>query len=119
MTVRRPIRAKPRSKFGAESCIYENRRYHSRKEAAYARDLDLRRHDADERRRVVAVEPQFKVSLDVNGKHVTNYFVDFRVTFGDGSVQWIEVKGFETPEWIIKRRLFEAIYPNRKLVVVR
>jgi hypothetical protein len=45
--------------------------------------------------------------------------VDFVVTHADGHEEWIEVKGFETPIWKLKKKLFEACYPNRKLVVVK
>ena len=39
------------------------------------------------------------------------YRADFMLFFSDGHVEIWEVKGFETPEWIIKKKLVESIYP--------
>jgi len=58
--------------------------------------------------KVVKVENQFKIDIRVNGIHITNHYVDFRVTLPDGRVKYMETKGFPTPEWIIKQRLCEA-----------
>ena len=64
-----------------------------------------------------------KIDIRVNGKHITNYFIDFRVGYTDGRIELIEVKGFATPEWILKFRLTEAlleeIEPGAKLVLVK
>lgn len=40
------------------------------------------------------------------------YKPDFRVTCPDGFVYWVEAKGFETPEWRIKRRLWMKYGPG-------
>lgn len=55
------------------------------------------------------IERQVKIPLEVNGIRITNYYVDFRVTYPDGSVEYIEAKGFETQDWRIKWNLFMAI----------
>lgn len=39
------------------------------------------------------------------------YRVDFQVFYTDGSVAFIDVKGFETPEFINKKKQVEATYP--------
>jgi hypothetical protein len=69
--------------------------------------------------RVTAWQPQVKVALRVNGVLIANYYCDFRVEFEDGHVEWHEVKGFETETWGLKRKLFEALYPERTLKVIR
>lgn len=40
------------------------------------------------------------------------YIPDFRVELPDGAVEWHEAKGFETPEWKIKKRLWKAYGPG-------
>lgn len=44
------------------------------------------------------------------------YKPDFLVTIADGSTHYEEVKGFETPEWRIKRRLWLWYGPGKLIV---
>lgn len=41
------------------------------------------------------------------------YVADFLITHNDGSVEVVDIKGMETPEFRIKRKLFEKKYPHR------
>ena len=86
----------------------------SKKEAKYAQELDLLLKAGE----IKEIVPQFKLSLDVNGKHITNYFVDFMVITKDGTKQLHEVKGFSTDLWRIKWLLTEAIYGNEYEMIV-
>lgn len=89
-----------------QSCFYNGRIYHSKKEAGAAQELDLRLKAKD----IKAWEPQVKMSLDVNGHHITNYFVDFKITHNDDSIEYLEIKGFVTEIFRFKRLLFEATF---------
>ncbi len=117
----RPLYLNRRNRLGdvAQKQTYAGRRYHSRMEAAYAATLDQLASAADPRDRVTLWEPQYKIDLRVNGKHVCNYYVDFIVTFGDGRVEYHEVKGFETEIWKLKKALLEATRPDIALKVIR
>ena len=55
---------------------------------------------------------QVTYDLVVNGKKVTGHRVDFEVENNDGSVEIQEFKGFATDVWVLKRKLFIALYPN-------
>lgn len=110
---------KKRNKYGAESTTYDGNRYDSRKEAAYAATLDMLRKAKIPSERVKSYERQVRIPLEVNGVTVAHWRIDFVVTYADGSVRYEEVKGYETPEYRIKRRLFEAIYPERELKVIK
>jgi hypothetical protein len=68
---------------------------------------------------VKEVIPQYKISLDVNGVHIANYFMDFKVTLIDGTIEMHEVKGAELPLWRMKWRLAEALYPEWKFVLIK
>lgn len=57
-------------------------------------------------------EIQKKFDLSVNGVHICNHYVDFLVVENSGAVHVEEFKGFATDLWRIKRKLFEANYPN-------
>lgn len=111
--------AKGKSKYGNNSQVYNGRRYDSKREAAYAMDLDWRIKAGE----IKEVIPQFKIDLRVNGRHITNYFVDFKVIMSDGSVQFHEVKGMVLPLWQLKWALLEAlkdeIEPGCELVVIK
>ena len=105
------------NKYEAESTIYNGIQYHSKKEAAYAADLGYLKKAGE----IKDWERQVKISLDVNGFHIANYWIDFIVEHNDGLKEYVEVKGYPTPDWKIKWKLFEALYsqePNTKLTVV-
>jgi hypothetical protein len=106
------------NKFGAKRQEYGGKQYHSKKEAGYASELDLRVRAGD----IKSWERQKRIALDVNGYHITNYYIDFVVTHNDGSIEYVEVKGFETDVWRMKWALFEALYsgqPDVRLTVVK
>ena len=88
----------------------------SKKEAGYAQELDLRKKAGE----IKEIDPQFRLRLDVNGFHICDYLVDFRVVMADGSEELHEVKGWETMLWQYKWRLTEALYGDKyKLVVIK
>lgn len=104
------------SKYGAKKQEFQGRSYMSKKEAGYAQELELRRKAGE----IIEINPQFKLSLDVNGYHIANYYVDFMVILSDGSKELHEVKGFETDVWRMKWKLTEALYQNEyKLIVIK
>lgn len=107
------------NKYNAKSIYYKGEFYHSKKEAAYAMELDLR----VKAKEVIRWERQVKISLDIGDYHITNYFVDFRVYLKNGDIELTEVKGFETEIYRLKRKLLEAIYlpahPEESYVVVK
>lgn len=103
------------NKYGAVKQTYNGYSYHSKKEAEYAAFLDWRIKAGE----VEKWERQHKISLDVNGVHIANYFIDFKVYLSDGSVEYVEVKGAESALWIQKWRLTQALYPDYKLVLVK
>ena len=92
---------------------YDGITYHSGKEAAYARELDLRIKAGE----IWRWERQKKISLDIGEYHICNYFIDFVVHHKDGTVEYVEVKGFETEVWRLKWKLFEALYSGKGYVL--
>ena len=54
---------------------------------------------------VTEIIPQYKIDIRVNGKHICNYYMDFKVIKSDGTIEFHEVKGFETDVW----RLIDAV----------
>ena len=93
-----------RNKYNAKSQVYNNRTYHSRKEASYAMELDWRIKAGE----VKEWTGQHKFDLRVNGVHICNYYIDFRAELTDGTIEYIEVKGFVTDLWRLKWKMTQA-----------
>lgn len=108
-----------RNKYNATKQTYNGRSYDSKLEAVYAQELDWRKKAGE----IKEIIPQFKIDLRAYGIHIANYFVDFKVVLSDGSVEYHEVKGFETAVWRMKWRLTQAqlteVEPQSKLVLVK
>lgn len=77
-----------KKKYRNQSCDFGGIRYDSIKEANHAQELTWR----IKAKEVKEFIPHFKIDIRVNGQHVTNYFVDFKVVMADGSIQFHEVK---------------------------
>ena len=105
----------PKNKYNAKKKSFGNRQYHSGLEANYAAQLELRKK-ANE---IKEITPQYKIRIDVEGKHICNYYMDFKLVMADGSIEMHEVKGFETDLWRIKWRLAIALNPHWKFVLVK
>lgn len=108
-----------RHKFNASKARYGEHVYHSKMEANYAATLDKLKKARDPLKRVRSWERQVKIPLVVNGELIANWYCDFRVTYADGHMELHEVKGMDTEVWRLKRKLFEALHPFWKLVVIR
>ncbi len=104
-----------KNKYNAKPKIYKERKYHSMLEANYAAQLDLRKQ-ANEIKEII---PQFKIDIRVNGIHICNYYIDFKIKFINNEIEYHEVKGPKTDLWRIKWRLAIALYPERKFVLIK
>lgn len=110
---------KASNKFKAKRQEYNGQWYHSKGEAAYAEELDWRMKAGE----IKTWDRQVKLELKVKGIHICNYYVDFRVILADDTVQYVEYKGAETPDWNIKwnllNALIEEIEPGAELLLVK
>lgn len=108
-----------KSKYGNKTKIYNGRTYDSIREANHAEELDWRKKAGE----IKEIIPQHRISIDVAGVHICNYFVDFKVILKDDSVEYHEVKGFETETWRLKWKLFSALLDEidkgAELIVIR
>lgn len=108
-----------KSKYHNKTRHYGGHTYDSIKEAQYAEDLDWR----IKAKEIKGWERQVKIPLAVNGKHICNYYVDFKIIHNDDGVEYVEVKGFATQLWNLKWKLFEALIedidPGAELTVYK
>lgn len=97
-------------------CLYGHP-HDSRKEAMWC--LKLREEEKEGRIRNLSCEPVY--DLRVNGIVVCTHLPDFDYEKSYGGIWKVEVldaKGLLLPEWKLKYKLFQAIYPDIKYNVV-
>lgn len=95
--------------------------YDSRKEADFAEILETLKHAHDPAVKVVKIDKQVRYNLipsvrGLDGKIIErkcDYIADFVVTRASGKVDVIDVKGYKTPEYIIKRKLMLQVHGIR------
>ena len=92
-----------RHKFSAVQTESDGIKFSSKKEARYYQNLKLR-HRAGE---VLFFLRQVPIHLPGGVKLV----VDFQEFHADGSVHFVDTKGFETESFKAKRRMVESLYP--------
>jgi len=84
-----------KNKYNAKKFFYNGRWYDSIMEGNYAIKLDWRKKAGE----VKEVTPQYRFDLRINDVHWRYYKIDFRVELTDGTIEYIEIKGFPTQEW--------------------
>lgn len=93
------------SKYGAIKTVVDGITFASKKEAAHYCELKL----AERAGEIKNLQLQPKFPIIMNGKKVGNYIADFSYLDG-GRIIVVDVKGFKTPVYRLKKRLVEAQY---------
>jgi hypothetical protein len=97
--MKRPVR----HKYGAQSIEHDGIKFSSKLEGRYYQQLKMRQSSGD----VLFFLRQVPIHL-AGG---TKYVCDFEVFLSDGTVEFVDVKGFETELFKLKRKQVEASYP--------
>ena len=95
-----------RHKFNAKKTVRDGINFDSTKEGNYYDDLKLRQLPGIDRDIVFFLR---QVPFDLPGG--VKYRVDFQEFHTDGTIHFIDVKGYATPEYKAKKKMVEAIYP--------
>lgn len=103
------------NKYGNVRTTYNGREFASKREASHAALLDAMKHSKNPQQRVKSVVYQYRIPVVVNGVKICAYVADFYVSFADGHKEIHETKGFRTREYILKKKLVEAIYGEKIL----
>jgi len=87
------------------------------KEAHWCDQLELLKKAGE----IKDYETQVHFDLKIKKIKIAGMRVDFLVTDKDGNKRIEEVKSWitMTPEWNIKRKLFEVLYPDIEYVVIK
>ena len=96
-------------KFKAIAVNDDGHRFASKLEHKYCKYLELLKKSGE----VIFFLRQIPFHLPGGVKYVC----DFAVFYSDGRCDFVDVKGVETQEFKIKKRLVEAVYPLRISVI--
>lgn len=83
--------------------------FDSKSEAAYARTLDTLRSAKADKDRVVSWTRQVSYPIVINGLLCCKYIADFVVIYADGHEEVVDVKGFKTAIYKLKKKLIKAV----------
>ena len=103
-----------KSKYGAKKTTIDGITFHSKAEAEYYLGLKMLKRAGQISD--FTLQPRYEVIESYKhpetGKKVqpTYYVADFLVTYPDGRTEVVDVKGMRTPEYKIKKKLFESKY---------
>ena len=107
---------KSRMKYKNETQTVDGINFHSKKEAGYYQQLKIEKRckliKGFERQVSFELFAYSPAAMRFEGVSVCKHIVDFLVTLPDGKREVREVKGFATDVWDLKRKLFEANYPQ-------
>ena len=103
------------SKYRNVRTAHNGRTFASKKEAGHAALLEAMHRAKEPAQRVKTVVYQYRIPIVVNGVKIAHYVADFYVMFADGHKEIHETKGFRTREYILKKKLVEAIYGEKIL----
>lgn len=100
-----------RHKFHAKPTTIDSIKFGSKAESRYYQKLKLLQASGE----VVGFLRQTPVHLPGGIKYV----MDFLVFYSDGHCEAVEVKGYETKEWIMKKKMLDEFYPWLEITIVK
>lgn len=113
-----PVR---KNKYNNQKTIVDGIEFDSKKEADYYIYLKLLKKAGEIRdiglQQRFVLQPGFEKN-GVKYQPIT-YIADFVITNNDGTTEVVDVKGVETQVFKIKQKLFEYMYPDLSLKVVK
>ena len=104
------IRKMIRHKYNAKDVEINDIKFSSKKEGRYYSDLLIRKKSGE----VLFWHRQPIFDLPGGIK----YKADFQVFLKNGDIEYIDVKGFRTKEYIIKKKIVESIYAEFGIKII-
>lgn len=108
-------RAKPKNhKYGAVKKTVDGHTFPSKMEADYYVYLK----GLQQRKIITDIELQPKLELQPKFKYknkniqAINYVLDFKVTYADGKIEYIDIKGMETPVSTLKLKMVKYLHQD-------
>lgn len=97
------VRQRLKHKYNAIPTEDDGIRFDSKKEARYYGELKLRQKVGE----IIFFLRQVPFHLPGN----VTYRVDFQEFHSDGAVHFVDVKGMQTKDFIMKKKMVESLYP--------
>lgn len=101
------------NKYNNKKPLVDGIKFDSKKEARFYEDLKLQMAAGEVQE--FELQPKF-VLLEKDKDRVTGrgikYIADFKITYSDGSVEVVDVKGHKTQVYKLKKKLLLAKYPD-------
>lgn len=110
-----------KNKYGNRKTEIDGIKFDSQKEAEYYCQLKLLKQAGEIKdfgmQQKYELLPTFKKN-GVTHRSIT-YIADFVITNNDGTADIVDIKGMETQVYKIKQKLFEYMYPDLSLKIVK
>lgn len=107
--------AETKTKYNSKKIELDGNVFDSKAEARYYEELKLQQEQS--KILFFRLQPRYELqeSFKKSGKlhRKIEYVADFEIHHLDGSIETIDVKGFETTDFAIKRKLFEKKFPHK------
>jgi hypothetical protein len=97
------IQKKRHSKYKSKTTIVDGISFQSKLEAQYYQKLKIRQQAGDIK--------YFLRQIPIRLPGKISYWCDFMIVENDGSIRYVDTKGFETSEFKLKKKQVEALYP--------
>ncbi|MEF3306665.1 DUF1064 domain-containing protein [Paenibacillus sp. GYB003] len=110
-----------RHKYGAQKTKIDGHTFQSLAEANYYKQLKLLQRAGEVTD--IVLQPKYEIIPSYRGRNgrkvsATYYIADFLVTYKDGRQEIIDVKGYITPVYALKKKMFEYRYPDLTITEV-
>lgn len=112
-------RRSSRSKYGNKKTKTRGEAFDSKAEGKYYRKLlEMQKQGIVKE---IELQPRFELQPTFKKNGVTHrsivYVADYRVTYSDGHIEIVDVKGAKTAIFIMKHKMFEYKYPDLQLII--
>lgn len=98
------------NKYNNTWCEYAGKKFQSRKEMEYAMFLDSEQQAG----RIHRYNTQVKFPIEINGKKVFTYVLDFEIINKDDTIRYVDIKGYKGGPayqmFRLKKKCTEAMY---------
>lgn len=102
------------NKYRAKKTVFNGRMYDSKRESQWAMIYENMLKTGQ----IKELEYQPVIELLPKPNRV-KYIPDFKITWKDGSEEYIDVKGLILATFRLKQKMFAHFYPNKKLTIVK
>lgn len=113
------LQKQKRHKYGAHKTVINNIEFDSKREAEFYLHLKLLKRAGEIKD--FKLQPRYRLldGFTKNGKRhrPIDYVADFEILHNDGTIETVDVKGMETKDFKIKRKLFESKYPQKLTLI--